>query len=559
MGRAEDLAALEALVPWTRDRFRADLAELAEATAAEAQALAREARLLSGLARQVPRCPGDDRGASPWISFTREVAVAGCVSDRAAAARIRCALRLTSVLPVTLAQLDAGHLAAHRARAFVREIEVFDDVLAGQLDKLLGQRVRSWSAGRIRHEVTAAASRLDAEAVAARTAIKNTDRSVQLTPDADDQATVVLAGPAVPLVRWHDELCRRARALRAAGDPRTLDQLRFDLAVGSFPCVVHAPADPTAPQSAAAAPDPTVNVDYGDAALSAFGLRPSFTEAAPVDCRRARPTQVSLTVPVETALGLANEPGWMDGYGWLSAPTCRLLLVDAELRRLCVQSATGQLVQVGDRVHRPEATPTGVRRSILDMVVDDITLGRSPTGADPGGAPGDAAWRVEPQHDPSIELTRFVRLRDRLCDGPTQSWVPAARADLDHDRAFPDGPTAAWNLAARGRRTHLLKHYGWTPLRTPTSTLWFSPAGQIIEVDRLQPRPPGIDTDHDRGQDPITIPDPDQLHQLDVEQLTAPDIDDRPPWIPRDERPEPTDWTWLHEQLDQTTVVEPRG
>jgi hypothetical protein len=382
MGRAEELAALEALVPWTQERFRSDLAGLREKTAEDARALAREARLLAGIAAQVPRCRGDERGASPWISFTREVAVAASISDRAATGRIRHARRLTSVLPVTLSQLDAGLLPAHRAQAFVRELEGFDDVLAGQLDALLGERIRVWSAGRIGNEIRAAAARLDAEAVAARAASKNTSRSVQLIPDADDQATVVICGPAVPLVRWHSDLDRRARALRAAGDPRTLDQLRFDLAAGSFPCAVHAPADPAATTGPQVSDGP---VD--DAAVSAFGLRSSFTEPAPLDCRRSRPIQANLTVPVETSLGLSNEPGWLDGYGWLSAPTCRLLLVDAELRRLCVQTGTGQLVHVDDQLVRPEPTPTGVRRSVLDMVLDDIILGRDPTGVDPGGPP----------------------------------------------------------------------------------------------------------------------------------------------------------------------------
>ena len=557
MGRAADLAALEALVPWTQERFRSDLAGLRDATAEDARALAREARLLAGIASQIPRSPGDERGASPWISFIREVAVAASISDRGAAARIRCAQRLIHVLPVTLAQLDAGRLPAHRARAFVRELEGFDDELAAQLDKLLGERVRGWSPGRIESEVRAAAARLDAEAVAARAAGKNTDRSVQLIPDADDQATVLITGPAVPLVRWHDELDRRARALRAGGDPRTLDQLRFDLAVGSFPCAVHVPTDlGAAGTDPGAAPSPVAGSAAEDAVVSAFGLRPSFTEAGSADCRRSRPVQANLTVPVETALGLSNEPGWLDGYGWISAPTCRLLLVDAELRRVCVQSGTGQLVHVDDRLVRPEHDPAGVRRSVLDMVLDDVTLGRDPSGADPGWPPDDdAAWREEPEHDPSISLARFVRLRDRICDGPTQNWVPATRADLDHDTAWPEGPTAAWNLAARGRRSHLLKHYGWTPLRTPTSTIWISPAGQTVEVDRMQPPPPGIDDDHDGWLGDVTLPDADELHALDVEQLTPRDPDDLPPWIPRDERPEPTDWVWLHEQLDDATDV----
>lgn len=556
MGRADDLAAIELLAPWTQERFRADLAGLRSSTAEQARRFADDARLLAGLAGQVPRLHGDERGASPWVSFTREVAVAASISDRAATGRIRHAVRLVGIAPVTLAQLDAGVLPAHRAQAFLRELDGFDDRLARQLDRLLGERIARWAPTRIGNEVRAAAARLDAEAVVARAASKNADRKVELIPDAYDQATVILTGPAVPLVRWHGELDRRARALRAAGDSRTLDQLRFDLATGSFPCDVHVPIDPTAP--AISAPDPGSGAD-DDAALSAFGLRPSFTEAASTDCRRSRPVKANLTVPVETSLGLSNEPGWLDGYGWLSAPTCRLLLVDAELRRLCVQAGTGQLVTVDDRLVRPEPTPAGLRRSVLDLVLDDITLGRGPDpGPDPGGPPDDdPAWREEPQHDPSIELARYVQLRDRFCDGPTQSWIPAAKAQLDHDEPWPTGPTAAWNLVARGQRTHLLKHNGWTALRTPTSTIWISPAGQTIETDRTSQAPPGIDTDHDGWLGDVTIPDPVDLHALDLDQLTPRDDDDLPPWIPAAERPPAIEWHWLNDSpVDREHLVD---
>ncbi len=553
MGRAEDLAAIELLAPWTQERFRADLAGLRDSTAEKARRFAADARLLAGLAAQVPRLKGDERGASPWVSFTREVAVAESISDRAATGRIRHAVRLVGIARVTLGQLDAGVLPAHRAQAFLRELDGFDDRLAAQLDRVLGHKVGRWTPTRIGNEVRAAAARLDAEAVAARAASKNASRRVELVPDADDQATVILTGPAVPLVRWHGELDRRARALRAAGDPRTLDQLRFDLAVGSFPCAVHVPADPTAPAST-----PTQASAADDAAISAFGLRPGFVEPASTDCRRSRPVAANLTVPVETSLGLSNEPGWLDGYGWISAPTCRLLLVDAELRRLCVQAGTGQLVTVDGRLVRPDPTPAGLRRSVLDMVLDDLTLGRGPDpDADPGGPPDDdPAWREEPQHDPSIELARYVQLRDRFCDGPTQSWIPAAKADLDHDDPWPTGPTAAWNLVARGRRTHLLKHHGWTALRTPTSTIWISPAGQTIETDRASTAPPGIDPDHDGWLGDITVPDPEDLHALDLEQLTPRDDDDLPPWVPAGEGPPATDWHWLNDSpVDREQLV----
>jgi hypothetical protein len=267
-----------------------------------------------------------------------------------------------------------------------------------------------------------------------------------------------------------------------------------------------------------------------DAAAAAIGLRPSFVEPASTDCRRSRPVQANITVPVETGLGLSNEPGWLDGYGWLSAPTCRLLLVDAELRRVCTQIGTGQVVDLAEAAVRPPPTYAGLRHALVDLVVADITL----TGA---------AGRVEDQHDPSPGLRQLVELRDKFCDGPTGTTRRASACELDHDQPWPAGPTAAWNLAARATRTHQLKHHGWTPLRTPTSTFWFTPAGQVIEVPRhLQP-PPGIDQDDD-DEPPAALPDPHDLAKTDLAQLQPFGSEDLRPWLtglPREQ----TQWTQL--------------
>jgi hypothetical protein len=535
---AEAVRALEAETPWLRADFRQGLDELRSGTALAAQQFARDMRRLAELTAMVPRCPMDERGATPWTSFRREVAIARSLSDRAAAAEIRTATALAGPLPRMIELLEAGAITVQRARQFVRDLEPYDDEIARQIDEELAQRAAGLSLRRISSEVRRAAARLDPDAAARRTAEKNAARGVELLPDADDQASVVIYGPAVPLVRWHGTVDQQARALKQAGDPRTLDQLRFDLATSTFPCVAHAPADPTAPAAPTSASDETPDVaDMADAATDTgapantapAGLRPSFVEAADTDCRRARPMQGNILVPVETSLGLSNEPAWLDGYGWISAPTTRLLLADAELRQVCVQAGSGQLVDVAPRDVRPPPTPEGVRSALLDMVLHDIPL-------------SDVGWRVEPQHDPSDALREFVELRDRTCDGPTGSAISARRADLDHDTAYPVGPTAAWNLAARGQRTHQLKHYGWLPLRTPTSTLWTSPAGQIVEIPRHVDPPPGLDADSSGRP---RLPDAQELAELDRYQLRPPGTDDLPPWVPRDEQPEPVEWTWL--------------
>jgi hypothetical protein len=317
--------------------------------------------------------------------------------------------------------------------------------------------------------------------------------------------------------------------------------LRFDLATSTFPCLTHPPADPSAPPalfgqahptrtSAPAAADAADDAVGDDAAAAwsaaAAGLRLSGVEAASTDCRMTRPVQVTVTVPVETALGLSNEPGWLDGYGWIDAPATRLLLPDAQLRQVSIDGRTGQVVDVAARDVRPPPTPTGVREALLAMTTEPTVM-------------TDTAWRTERDHDPSQPLRDFTAVRDRSCDGPTQPRTPASRCDLDHDRAFPHGPTAAWNLVSRSRRAHQLKHAGWHPVRTETGTTWTSPTGQVVRVPAHRRPAPGIDVDL-TGR-PVRLPDPDRLHAVDTDQHTP--VTDHhplvPPQQPRHDEPPP--------------------
>ena len=84
-------------------------------------------------------------------------------------------------------------------------------------------------------------------------------------------------------------------------------------------------------------------------------------------------------------------------------------------------------------------------------------------------------------------------------------------------------------------------HYGWIPLRTPTGTLWTSPAGQIIQVPNHTSPPPGVDHDPDLQ---AHLPDAADLDLLDLAQLQDADPDNSPPWLPDSER-DHTTWTWI--------------
>lgn len=501
--------AEEWLLPFSLPSFRAELGALAASVQQDWQRWAEQAVLLAGLAAQVP----SDADGWGWKSFVREVAIARRCSDQAAAKEVFLAVALVRSHPRTLALLQAGRLPMFNARVLLEESTCCDPAVSAVVDEELAERACHLTPSRIREAVRKIELRLDADAAAARAAKAAATRNVRFLAERDDQASLVLTGPVLPVAQFYEALTKAARAARAAGDPRGLDALRFDLALDLTG------ADPAAAPPATAEPAPDPEQDPPTLTEQVIEALARDDEAdAPAtplpawlgDRRRVRPVQLLIHLPVTTALGLDNEPGWLPGYGWVSAPQCREWMVTAELRQLCV-GADGTVLDTADRVVRPVPTPQGVREALLAMV------------ADPGEIT-EKTYREEPQHDPSAALRSFVDLRDQFCDGPTGTRVPAQRCDHDHDEPYPDGPTAAWNLKARAARTHQLKHYGWTPLRLTRSTLWFSPAGQIIEVEDEADPPPELDPQAE-------LPDPDELHRVDAAYLDAPTWDDVAPWV----------------------------
>jgi hypothetical protein len=459
---------------------------------------------------------------------------------------VHAACWLVACHPRSLELLESGELPVWQSRVLVEATAHCEPATARAVDAEVAERACRLPSWRVKQEAHKVVLRLDADAAAARAAASTRDRAVRKSALEDGQAEVVLTGPALPLTAWYDGLSAEARAAKAAGDARTLDALRFDLAVGAPPPAAPPTAPPTAPHGTAApvgstesgtdghthaytrtgrqayahmpmdtvaAADASQRTDEDDGLAAAGQGAPTGPEAPAWlgDRRRARPVQALLHVPVSTALGLSNEPGWLEGYGWVSAPQCRQLLPDAELRQVCVTGG-GQVIDSADRVIRPESTPEAVREALLGMVLEPFELTAKTS-------------RSEPQHDPSMALAGFAQLRDRYCDGPTGTQLAARAADLDHDTSYPHGPTAAWNLSARSRRTHALKHRGWTRLRGRDSTLWFSPAGQLVEVPRFLDPPPQLDP-------AAELPDPGQLHALDAELIREPDREDDPPMPP---------------------------
>ena len=302
------------------------------------------------------------------------------------------------------------------------------------------------------------------------------------------------------------------------GTDRTRDQRRADWATEQLLADHHAtPAQ--APDQAPTMP-PTV---------PAAGVR--RTELV-LDARRRRPVQVLVHVPVTTALGLDDAPCELERIGPIDADHGRLLLTTAELRKVCVDATTGEVLHVDDRVLRPvpsrarideltgagvlaeharaQAQAEAVRAALLDLVHNPSVLPTEP----------------EPGYRPSAALSRTVKTRHRRCDFLTCS-TSARHCDDEHTDPWPRGETSARNLAPRSRWCHRLKQNGWTPRPLPDgTTLWLSPSGRQYAAPpqheppphlhartRLRPptaAPPRDDTGPPDGVDPELITSTDQ-------------------------------------------------
>jgi hypothetical protein len=200
--------------------------------------------------------------------------------------------------------------------------------------------------------------------------------------------------PAAQAQLLYDRIDGAAR-LAPVEDPRTMDQLRADALVNA---VLHGLTGDVATQQGQ---QPTINV----------------------------------TVALSTLVGQDQEPGWLDGYGPITAGYARQLAHDptGTWRRLVTDPITGQLLNYGTTRYRP------------------------------------------PRH-----LVDHVIARDGECTFPYCTHR-ARRSDLDHITAYPHGNTNADNLQPLHRRHHNAKtQAGWRVHREASdgSTHWISPAGR---------------------------------------------------------------------------------
>lgn len=386
-------------------------------------------------------------------------------SQRAAARLVRTGRAFDGVLADTGAALARGTVDAPRAQAVVdRLADVPVPVALAAQDEVL-PRAAGRTVSQVRADLERALIRTDpAEAVARRERARSgrrVDRPVVL-PNGMAGLWAVL--PAPDAVRVHGILDAAARAARAAGDPRTLDQLRADGLTDLFlhdTCPARAAGAPGAPDTAVRADDaapaddpPGPDGAPGTGGPPAPGSAGCSDGPRPCGCpARPRPTAlVRVTVALSTLLGLDERPADLAGYGALDAVAARALALGGVWQRVVTDDLSGTVLDLGRTRYRPTAA-----------------------------------------------LAEHVRVRDRTCVRPGCD-VPAESCDLDHTEPFHPrrgsgdrgGTTSAGNLDPLCRRDHRYKTEGVLRLRQrrPGEFDWLTPTGHHYAVRPEPPDPP---------------------------------------------------------------------
>jgi len=305
-----DLSVLLATV----DRDGLSAAQLAILAAARARQIAYEQAGLLADAVALAAIPWDGPGRG-----TREqeddfaadqVAFALTMSRWAAYRLLNLGEQLLQRLPMVYAALAAGRIDFARAAVYVAELSQLDDEVARAIATATLAKATVWTPSQLRDRLKYRAHKADPSLVKRRHTQSVTNRRVYV--GLDTEGTASLSGLNLPPDRaaaadnWIDRL---ARAAKADGDTRTLDQLRADAMLdllAGLPFDLHpsidpltAAADTTAAQADAASSGPASSAPAHSTEPAATPPQTTPADTTPADTTPADTTPAR-TKPADT-------------------------------------------------------------------------------------------------------------------------------------------------------------------------------------------------------------------------------------------------------------------
>src|SRR4051812_43653204 len=302
-----------------------------------------------------------------------------------------------------------------------------------------------------------------------------------------------------------------ARARKADGDPRTLDQLRVASLVQWAQSFMHH-GDPSycdrgcEPGSHGRPVADDADGGDGDGDGPASDVEPSPASTPPT--RHGRPAALHACWDLTSLLGLTRHCGELLDSGAMMPPDAMAELVagGVAIRRMLIDpgqfsDAGGELVDLTPRTWRlPRTQRTELDAPVILGVIVTTDQWRAINAgtADPALLEAVAtapqvvrdmlahAWTADdldntpPAYPAPPRLAEFIAMRDRPPTNPTAGPTAASAGDVEHVQpASQGGTTTRANTTYNVRRWHRLKtHGGWTVQRHGRGWKWTSPRGR---------------------------------------------------------------------------------
>lgn len=423
-GQPPEIDPLETLAGGCLDILAGLARAEARIAALKAEATAKYAESARSMA------PQDMPVQAQEMAIAAEIGCLLAIGDRAAGALVAQSYALATSLPLTLEALKVGSVSWQHAKVIVDETATLDRDAAGALeahfldDEALKSARRcpigEMPAYRFRRNARTWRERHHPDTIEKRHAKGAEDRCLEYSPEQDGMARVSAYLPADRAMAIWNRCTAIARGLQGPHEDRTLAHLRADV-------------------FAAAA----LRRDSG----SGTGAGTDTVASGPADIPTPR-TEVLVTVPVFSLLGMTDEPAMLDGQGPIPVSMARDLVANG-----------------ADSFYRVLVDPRD-------------------------GAPleiGRSSYRL------TKAMRNWLRMRDGKCPFPGCS-NHSLDNDADHLLAWHHGGTTGIsNLGQPCPRHHRLKHSsGWRP--TTATKLeppgWVSPSGRKYTSEHQEWEPP---------------------------------------------------------------------
>jgi hypothetical protein len=433
------------------------------------------------------------------------------LSWQSAAGQIAYACTVAARLPRTFAALRAGQIHPVHVRIIEDETAFLSDQDAAAADEELAEAARSKTFGELRYHAHRLVLKLDPESALRRKEAARKDAHVRAFREGSGNAGMVARElPSDEVLASWQHVDQRARDLRAAGVPGTLQELR----VRAYLDLLQERDTRTVPASPDASSDPdagdpdasTADASAADASTAdGGGSDASTTDGSGSDgpddpggnggnggtgpgprggpagtgpggnARQPRhgsgpslSAQVTLTIPWATQQG-GSAPGEAGGFGLLDPETARDLAAAAARHpdtRWCYTAL------------HPDGTAAAHACA---------------PGPHPGGPPDPRTLKfntvirgpcnhaqAQAGYRPGRKLRHLVAARNATCTAPG-CGQPAARCDLDHTSPWHlGGLTCPCNISPLCRHHHRVKQaQGWWLTQPEPGVLrWKTPAGR---------------------------------------------------------------------------------